>query len=82
VCRFELPVERLALLGQPAAALGQLVQADHLGLIGVEQALVGSRQALEAGAQFMLGCRLAGSLLIGRHGEVLELGEQSLRIAE
>ena len=64
------------------ALLGQLVQADHLGLIGVEQALVGPGQALDTGAQFVLGCCPAGRLLIGRQGEILELGEQALRIAK
>jgi hypothetical protein len=63
------------LLGQPASALGQLRQADHFSLIGIEQALIGPRQAFKAGAQFVLGSRLAGRLLIGREGKVLELGK-------
>ena len=39
----------MMLLGNCAAPLGQLLEADHLGLVGLEQPLVGSRQAVEPG---------------------------------
>lgn len=51
---------RLQLFGHPTAALAQLFQVNHLGLVGVQQALVGLRQAFKANVQFVLGGCLAG----------------------
>src|SRR3954469_3783494 len=41
----------LLLLGDRPAPLGQLLEADHLGLVGLEQPPVGPRQAVEPGLQ-------------------------------
>src|SRR3954469_9195107 len=41
----------LVLLGDRPAPLGQLLEADHLGLVGLEQPPAGPRQAVEPGLQ-------------------------------
>ncbi|HET6519921.1 MAG TPA: IS256 family transposase, partial [Geminicoccaceae bacterium] len=47
----QLPAQGAALVGQLPPPLGQLLQADHLRLVGVEQPAVGARQALETRAE-------------------------------
>jgi hypothetical protein len=78
----QLPAQGAALVGQLPPPLGQLLQADHLRLVGVEQPVVGARQALEARAKPLLGRQLAGRGPVGIAGELLELGEQPFGVAE
>jgi hypothetical protein len=48
-------LEGVALPGELPPPLAQLLQADHLGLVGVEQPGVGAAQPLEARHQPPLG---------------------------
>jgi hypothetical protein len=70
------------LLGNRSTPLGQLLEADHLGLIGLEQPLVGPRQAVEPGLQLPLDRLLLGAAVRRLGDEPLELGNQLLRVAE
>ena len=72
----------LVLLGDRPAPLGQLLEADHLGLVGLEQPPVGPRQAVEPGLQPPLDRLLLGAPVRRLGGEPLELGEQLPRVAE
>jgi hypothetical protein len=48
-------LEGVTLPGELPPPLAQLLQADHLGLVGVEQPGVGAAQSLEARQQPPLG---------------------------
>jgi hypothetical protein len=55
-----------ALFGDDAPLTRQFLQADHLGLVGLEQSLVGAIQALQTGTQLTTGLVLAaGSVGFG-----------------
>jgi nucleotide-binding universal stress UspA family protein len=70
------------LLGDRSTPLGQLLEADHLGLIGLEQPLVGPCQAVEPGLQLPPDRLLLGAPVRRLGDEPLELGDQLLRFAE
>ena len=72
----------LLLLGDRPAPLGQLLEADHLGLVGLEQPPVGPRQAVEPGLQLPPDRLLLGAPVRRLGGEPLELGDQLPRVAE
>jgi hypothetical protein len=78
----ELVLEGVALSGELPPPLGQLLQADHLGLVGVEQPGIGASQAVEARHQAPLGPPLPGRVPVHLHGEVPELGDQPVGIGE
>ena len=71
-----LALQSAALCRELRPPLGQLPQADHLGLVGVEQPGVGAAQPVEVRHQPQLGRLLAGCVLICLRGEVPELGGQ------
>jgi hypothetical protein len=79
---FVLVFKDAPLFGQGATLLGKLVEADHLGLVGLQKAAVGTAQPVQAGLQ------LADGLLfpVVGHGapgdEPLELSQQLGGIAE
>jgi hypothetical protein len=75
-------LEGVALPGELPPPLGQLLQADHLGLVGVEQPRVGASQPVEARHQPPLGPPLPGRVPVHLRGEVLELGDQPVGIGE
>jgi hypothetical protein len=72
----------VALPGELPPPLAQLLQADHLGLVGVEQPGVGAAQPLEARPQPPLGALLSGRVPVHVRGEGPELGGQPLGIGE
>src|SRR5918993_95309 len=57
------------LLGDRSTPPGQLLEADHLGLIGLEEPLVGPRQAVEAGPPVPARRPLLGAPLRRPRGE-------------
>jgi hypothetical protein len=75
-------LEGVALSGELLPPLAQLLQADHLGLVGVEQPGVGAAQPVETRHQPPLGPLLPGRVPVDLHGEVPELGGQPLGIGE
>jgi hypothetical protein len=79
---LDLKVEGVTLISQLPAPLLQLLQADHLRLIGVEQTPVRARQPIETCPQLPLGVGSTRRGLTGLVGEFLELGEQPVGIAE
>ena len=72
----------MALSGELLPPLAQLLQADHLCLVGVEQPGVGAAQPLEARHQPPLGPPLPGRIPVHLRGEVLKVGDQPLGIGE
>src|SRR3712207_1826956 len=52
------------------------------GLVGIEQAFVGSGSAVQASTELLIGGAVTGSSGLRRGGEVLELRQQALRIGE
>ena len=64
------------------APLRQFSQADRPGLVGVQQALVGSCGAVQAGLELLVCRPLAGAACLGRGGNVLELRQQPVGIGE
>jgi hypothetical protein len=72
----------LPLLGERLPPFGELVQADHLDLVRLEQPLVGPRQAVEPRLELAFD-RLVLRVAVCRLGnELLELGNQLLGVAE
>ena len=83
--RIGLPLlafEKQALVGEMASALRQLAQADRLGLVGVQQALVGPHDTIEPSAPLLAGGAVLhrASLRSGR--EAVELRHQPLRAGQ
>jgi hypothetical protein len=70
-----------ALFGKGPPLARQFIQADHLSLVGLEQALVGPIQAVEAGTQLKAG-RVLGTSSPGLGKEALELRLELRGIAE
>lgn len=70
-----------ALLGERPPMTGQLLEADHLGLVGFEQAAVGPLQPLQARAQLTRGAILVPGFCSLRQ-EALELRDKPRRITE
>lgn len=79
---LDLKVEGFALIGQLPAPLLQFLQTDHLQLVSVEQTPVRTRQPIQACPQLPLGVRTTRRSLTSLPGELLELGEQPVGIAE
>src|SRR3954469_16550666 len=77
-----LPFERLTLFRQLPTSLAQLIQADGVRLIGVEQPSVGSDQPVEVRLQPLFSCLFAmGSWrATGRQASVLR--QKLLRIGK
>lgn len=76
-----LPLGQAALLSEGTPLARQLLQVDHLGLVGLEQSLVGAIQTLQAGTQLTTGLVLAaGTFSLGE--EPLELRHELRGISE
>jgi hypothetical protein len=78
---FMLLLGQMALLGEGPPLARQFIQADHLGLVGLEQALVGPVQTVEAGTQPDAG-RVLGASSLSLGEEALELRPELRGIAE
>jgi hypothetical protein len=70
------------LLGQGATLLGQFVEADHLGLVGLQKAAVGTVQPIQAGLQVAHRLLFPASGRGASSGEPLELSQELGGIAE
>jgi hypothetical protein len=70
------------LLGNRPAPLGQLHEADHFSLIGLEQPLVGPCQAVEPALELMLDRLILWAPASRLGSKALELGNQLLRSAK
>ena len=57
---LKLLLGKTTLLRQALAAFGQLGQADHLGLVGFQEAAVGTVWSVQARPQLLTGCLIAG----------------------
>ena len=79
---LELAFQPAALCCKLVAPLSQLLQADHLGLVGIEQPGVGAAQPVEARQQLPLGSPLLGRAPVRLCSEVPELGGQAVGIGE
>jgi hypothetical protein len=77
-----LTLQGAALIGQVAAAFGQFIQFDHLGLVCVEQSPIGAGKAVKPGMQPLFSPFFLVRIPLAIVGETLELGEQSIGIAE
>jgi hypothetical protein len=77
-----LAFQRTALFDDLIAPLGELREADDLGLVGIEQAPFGTSKPLQAGVDSLLGRSVLSRTAIGAGREALELGQQLGRIAE
>src|SRR3954468_19225535 len=77
-----LPLKACALLGQRAASFGELFEADRLGLVGIDQPLIGTSEPVEPCPDLLLGCERVLRLRTGASDEVLELRQQPLRVGE
>lgn len=75
---FQLAVERTSLRDDLSAPFGQFVQADDVGLVGIEQTPVGARQPGKACHDPLFGLLLVGGGMLGIAGELMELGHQPL----
>src|SRR3712207_4382863 len=73
-------LRQLTLLGKRPTLARQLLQADHLNLVGLEQPPVGAVQSLHAGAQLSTGSIPAHSG--GLAGKALELRQYLGRLPE
>lgn len=70
---FKLLFSKTTLLRQALTALGQLGQADHLGLVGFQKAAVGTVHPVQARAQVLAGHLLPGLHNVGFGDEPVEL---------
>ena len=70
---FELLLGKATLLRQTLTAFGQFGQADHLGLVGVQEAAVGTVQPVQTRPQMLAGRLLAGLRGISFGDKPLEL---------
>src|SRR3954452_14168790 len=73
-------LRQVTLLGKRPALTGQLLQADHLGLVSLEQPAIGTVQSLNASTQLSTGGISACS--VGLAGKTLELRQYLGRILE
>ena len=73
-------LRQVTLLGKRPTLARQLLQADHLGLVGLEQPTVGAVQSLDAGTQLSTGSISAHS--DGLAGKALELRQYLGRLLE
>jgi hypothetical protein len=74
-----LLLRQLALLEECSSLAGQLIEGDHLGLVGIKKPTVGSFQPLETGAQMVSGA-IRGIACSGE--KALELCPQLGRVAK
>ena len=77
-----LAFELAPFLGEVAAPFRQLGQGDRASLVGVQQTLVGPRGSVQPGVEVLLGCLVPNGTRLGRGGEVVELGQQSVGVGE
>ena len=82
-----VPVLLLALKPTPLfsevpAPVCQLGQADCAGLVGIEQPLVGPREAVQAGLELLVGGTLADAARLGSGDEVVKLRGQPVGAGE
>src|SRR5512135_1052055 len=70
------------LVGELAAPVGQLLQADHFRLIGIEQTLIGPDEPGKAGRYALPRSLFLNRALIGSAGKLLELGDQLVGVAQ
>lgn len=70
------------LVGELSAPVGQLLQADHLRLIGIEQTLIGPDQPGKTGRYALPRSLFLNRAPIGSAGELLELGDQLVGVAQ
>src|SRR4051794_997856 len=77
-----LPLKACSMLGQRAASFGELFEADRLGLVGIDQPLIGTSEPVEPCPDLLLGCERVLRLRTGASDEVLELRQQPLRVGE
>jgi hypothetical protein len=77
-----LALQAASLLGEVGTPLRQFGQADRAGLVGIEQAFVGSGGAVQASAELLIGGAVTGRPSLGCGGEPFELRQQALRIGE
>ena len=77
-----LAFELAPFLGEVATPFRQLGQGDRASLVGVQQTLVGPRGSVQPGAEVLLGCLVPSGTRLGRGGEVVELGQQSVGVGE
>ena len=70
---FKLLLSKAALLRQALTTLGQLGQADHLGLVGFHKAAVGTVYPVQSSAQLLAGRLLTGLRNVGFGDEPFEL---------
>ncbi|MCW2239207.1 hypothetical protein M2351_003837 [Azospirillum canadense] len=75
---IELVGERTALVIKLAAPIGQFLQADHLRLIGIQQALIGTGQAIEPRRDPLLRLTLVSRMPIRFAGKLVKLSDQPL----
>jgi len=77
-----LRFQALALLGHVLPPLSELCQADDLGLVGVQEPLVGPAEPLEAGGE-PAGLRLLRLIPVDGHlREAAELGKEVVRLGQ
>jgi len=79
---FKLLLSQATLLHQTLTALGQLAQADDLGLVGFQEAAVGAAQSVQARLQLLAGRLFPGLRHVGLGDEPFELRQQLGRTAE
>src|SRR5215213_4046375 len=77
-----LPLKACSMLGQRAASFGELFEADRLGLVGIDQPLIGTSEPVEPCPDLLLGGERVLRLRTGASDEVLELRQQPLRVGE
>jgi hypothetical protein len=77
-----LAFQRAALFDALIAPVGELREADDLGLVGIEQTPFGACKPLQASVDSLLGRSVLSRTAIGAGREALELGQQLGRIAE
>ena len=81
VLHLTLLLDKPPLVGDCAALLGQLFEADHFGSIGLQEAAIGAMQPVEPGLHLRssgLALRIGGSLF----GNLVELGQQPIRVTK
>lgn len=68
------------MVGKLLPAIGEFLQADHLSLVGVEQAPVRSLQPVLTGQNVGFGLGLLGGAPVSIAGNLLELGDEAFRV--
>lgn len=77
-----MTLQGAALIGQVTPAFGQFIQFDHFSLVSVEQSPIGAAKAVKPGMQPLFSPFFLVPIPLAIVGKMLELGEQSIGIAE